>query len=228
MIRLAVAAIILILMTGSLALAQVSMSNIQVFAGYSLMHADTGGLTGSTLDSALREPSGTLGVASNFNGWNAEAQYNLKPWLGIVADLAGHYGAPITGSRLIAGLPSMNEYSFLFGPSFSFRTATRVRPFVHALFGWDQASLSASTISGLSSAVTSAATTYSDFAMALGGGLDYKLSPHVVVRVGQLDYLYTDYNLNSLYGSALGVGLFQGLATHENNLRFSTGIVLKL
>ena len=34
-------------------------------------------------------------------------------------------------------------------------------------------------------------------------------------------------DLNSFYGTAYGPGRFQGLATHENNLRFSTGIVLR-
>jgi opacity protein-like surface antigen len=228
MTRFAGATIALIVLICSFTFAQEATPKVEVFGGYSLLHADTGGLTGATLDSTLRAPAGTFGVASNFNGWNAEAQYNLKRRLGIVADISGHYGTPITASSSgVSGLPNINEYSFLAGPVFSFKTRARMTPFVHALFGWDRRSLNASILSGLSSAVSSSATTYSDFAMALGGGLDYKLSRHFAVRVGQLDYLYTGRDLNSFYGSAFGLGLFQGLATHENNLRFSTGIVLR-
>ena len=223
MTRFAVATIILIAMVCSFTGAQDSTPKVQVFGGYSLVHAGMGGLTGPAVDSALGAPSGTFGAASNFNGWNAEAQYNALPWLGIVADFSGRYGTPITASSAsgVSGLPKLSAYSFLFGPVLSYKTKARMTPFVHALFGWDRSRLSASTLSGWPS------STYTDFAMAFGGGLDYKLSRHFAVRVGQLDYLYTGHDLNSVYGSAFGPGRFQGLASHENNLRFSTGIVLR-
>jgi opacity protein-like surface antigen len=229
MTRFAVAMIILIAMICSFAVAQDLTPKVQVFGGYSLVHAGTGGLTGPAVDSALGVPSGTFGVASNFNGWNAEAQYDVTRWVGIVADFGGRYGTPITASSAsgVSGLPNLSAYSFLFGPVLSYKTKARMTPFVHALFGWDRASLSASALSGVPFSSSSAATTYTDFAMALGGGLDYKLSRHLAVRVGQLDYLYTGHDLNSLYGSAFGPGRFQGLASQENNLRFSAGIVLR-
>jgi opacity protein-like surface antigen len=227
MIRFAVATIILLAMIGSFVSAQDATPKVQVFGGYSFMHASTGGLTGSTLDLELHQNPGTLGVGSNFNGWNAEAQFNFDRWFGIVADFGGQYGTPITASGTVSGLPSMSRYSFMAGPVISYRAKAKITPFVHALFGYDRASLSASTITGTSSPVTSFASTYTDFAIALGGGLDYKLSRHFALRVGQLDYFHTSLDLNSLYGSAYGPGRFQGLATHENNLRFSTGIVLR-
>ena len=227
MIRFAVATIILLAMIGSFVSAQDATPKVQVFGGYSFMHASTGRLTGSTLDLELHQYPGTLGVGSNFNGWNAEAQFNFDRWFGIVADFGGQYGTPITASGTVSGLPSMSRYSFLAGPVISYRAKAKITPFVHALFGYDRASLSASTITGTSSPVTSFASTYTDFAIALGGGLDYKLSRHFDLRVGQLDYFRTSLDLNSLYGSAYGPGRFQGLATHENNLRFSTGIVLR-
>jgi opacity protein-like surface antigen len=228
MTRLSAAMIILIVLTGSLAFAQDSTPKVEVFGGYSYMHTGTGGLTGSTLDLELRQTPGTLGTGSNFNGWNAEAQYNFDRWIGIVADFGGQYGTPFTASsKGVSGLPTMSQYSFLAGPVISYRTKARVTPYVHALFGWDRASLSASAITGTTSPVTSFASTYTDFAIVLGGGVDYKLSRHFALRVGQLDYFHTSLDLNSLYGSAFGPGRFQGLATHENNLRFSTGIVLR-
>jgi opacity protein-like surface antigen len=179
---------------------------------------DTGGLTGPVADSALGAPSGTFGVSSNFNGWNAEVQYGLKPRLGIVADVDGHYGTPITASGAgVSGVPRISAYSFLFGPAFSYGTKTKMTPFAHALFGLNRASLSAGTISGLppTSPAASAAAVDTAFGMALGGGLDYKLSRRAAFRIGQLDYLYTAHDLNSFYGDSFGPGRFQGLATHR-------------
>ncbi len=198
MIRFAVATIILLAMIGSFVSAQDATPKVQVFGGYSFMHASTGGLTGSTLDLELHQYPGTLGVGSNFNGWNAEAQFNFDRWFGIVADFGGQYGTPITASGTVSGLPSMSRYSFLAGPVISYRAKAKITPFVHALFGYDRASLSASTITGTSSPVTSFASTYTDFAIALGGGVDYKLSRHFALRVGQLDYFHTSLDLNSL------------------------------
>jgi opacity protein-like surface antigen len=227
MIRVASAIAAVIFLISSFAFAQDSTPRVEVFGGYSLMHADTGKLNGNTLDIDLGQFPNTFGVKSNFNGWNAEAQYNFGPWVGIVADFGGRYGTPITSasSNRISGLPTETSYSFLAGPVISYRARKKITPYVHALFGWDRTSLSASTLTGTSPLVSSTATTYTDFTMALGGGVDYKLSRRFAVRLGQVDWFHTSLNLNSFYGSAFGAGLFQGLATHERNFRFSTGIV---
>lgn len=230
MIRFASASISLILLIGSFAFAQgttAEVPKVEVFGGYSLLHADTGKLNGNTVDLDLNQFPNTFGVKTNFNGWNAEAQYNFSSLVGIVADFGGFYGTPITstGSNVIKGLPTESSYSFLVGPVISYRAKKKITPYLHALFGWDRSSLSGGTLIGTSPLISSASTTYTDFAIALGGGIDYKLSQHFAVRVGQLDWFHTSLNLNSFYGSAFGPGLFQGLATNQRNLRFSTGIV---
>src|ERR1700675_1438686 len=98
MARFAVTTIVLIITLCSFADAQDSTPKLQVFGGYSLVHAGKGGLTGPAADSALGAPSGTFGVKSNFNGWNVEAQYNVTRWLGVVGDFGGRYGTPIVAS----------------------------------------------------------------------------------------------------------------------------------
>lgn len=228
MIRLAAATIVMAALVGSFALAQDSTPRVQVFGGYSLMHADIARPTGQAWDLSLQEPSGTFAPTSNFKGWSAEAQYNADRWVGVAADFGGQWGGPITASSGsgISGLPNANTYSFLAGPVLSYRNKSRMTPFVHALFGWDRASLSASTISGLSSPVSSPAKTYTDFAIALGGGLDFKISRHFALRAGQLDYFHTSLNFNKFYGSAFDSERFEGFATHQDNLRFSTGVVV--
>lgn len=243
MIRLAGAIFAVIVLVGSFAFAQNpatqtapiqspaaqdSVPKVQVFAGYSLLHADTGGVNGTVLDLDLRQPNNTFGVKTNFNGWNAQVQYNFTRSLGLVADVAGYYGSPITPyrSNSATGLPSQSSYSLMVGPVYTYRANKRVTPFVHALFGFSRTSLSESTITGVANPVSSIATTYNDFAMALGGGVDYKVTRKLAIRLGQVDWYHTSLNLNKYYGSAYGVGLFQGLSTNQRNIRFSAGVVL--
>jgi opacity protein-like surface antigen len=207
---------------------QDSVPKVQVFAGYSLLHADTGGVNGSVLDFDLRQPANTFGTRTNFNGWNAQAQYNFSGMFGVVADVAGYNGSPIISAGLdsISGIPSGSSYSLMVGPVLTYRRYKRITPYVHALAGYNRQSLSGSTITGIPNTVTSFATTYNDVAVALGGGVDYKLSRRFAIRLAQLDWYHTSLNLNKFYGSSFGVGTFQGLSTNERNLRFSSGIVV--
>jgi opacity protein-like surface antigen len=229
MTRLTVATVTLIVLISAFAVAQDSIPKVQVFAGYSLVHADYGNLNGTIVDQDLHEPGNTFGLTSNYNGWSAEAQYNATRWIGIVGDIGGRYGTPFTtpGDPSARGLPAFDAYSFLAGPAISYRTNSRITPFAHALFGFERASLNSSTITGVSSTVNVSATNYEDFTMALGAGVDYKLSPRFSVRPAQLDWYHTSLDLNKFYGSAYNeIGMFKGLTTHESNLRFSAGVVV--
>jgi opacity protein-like surface antigen len=229
MIRLAVATIVLTVLISSLAFAQDATPKVQVFGGYSMVHAGNGSFSGATLDFDLREQNSPFGIASFFPGWNAEGQYNIKRWFGIVVDAGGRYGQPITekGGDQLSGLPSLTGYTLMVGPAFSFKNKTKFTPFVHALFGYDRVSLSSSTITGVSSPVTSVATTYTDAAVALGGGVDYNVSRRFALRLAQLDDLHTTHDFNKFYGSAFPSGIFEGLPTKENNFRMSAGIIVK-
>lgn len=228
MIRLFRATITLAFLTTSFVLAQDAMPKVQVFGGYSLLHADSGGLNGSTLDFDLRQFPNTFDVRSNFNGWNAEAQYNFSSWIGVAADFSGFYGSPLTvrSPSPVAGLPNGNSYSILVGPVISYRAQKKMTPFAHALFGWNRTSLSASTFTGTSFPVASVSTHYDDFTLALGGGVDYKVFRRFAVRLAQLDWYHTSVNLNSFYGNAFNTTVFQGLATRQRNLRVSAGFVI--
>ena len=228
MMRFAAATFFLIAITGCFAFAQDSVPKVQVFGGYSWLHTGMGGLTGPTLGQDLHQNPTTFGVGSNSNGWSGEAQYNFDRLVGIVVDIGGQYGTPITGTASgVKGLPTQSQYLFMAGPVVSYRTKGKMTPFVHALFGWDRVSLGASVITGGPSAVTSAGSSYTAFAIAGGGGVDYKVSRRLSLRLLQADYLRTTLDLNSLYGSAFGPGTFHGLPTKENDIRLSTGIVLK-
>jgi S1-C subfamily serine protease len=54
--------------------------------------------------------------------------------------------------------------------------------------------------------------------MAFGGGIDVKLIDHILLRADQADYLFTKHDFS---------GRVKGIATHQNNLRASVGIVFQ-
>jgi opacity protein-like surface antigen len=225
MTRLAVAALALIILLSSSAFAQNSTPKVEIFGGYSLLRADAGGLTGSALDSALGQPSGTFRVPTNFNGWNAEVQINLRGRLGVVADFAKHSGQALTSPNInLSQLPNSNDYSLLFGPVFSYDVG-RITLFVHGLAGFDRSHLGAGSVPGLFG--RSAAVTDRALAWAVGGGLDFKVSPHLSLRPAQADFFYTGHDLTAIYAASYRPGLLPNLASHENNVRFAAGIVIK-
>lgn len=229
MIRLLVATIALIALMSACALAQDSAPKVQVFGGYSFVYVDNGGLSPNTLYAALHYPNNPFAIGSNFNGWNAEAQYNFTRVIGIVADVSGRYGTPILSSRFatLTGLPKSTAYSFLVGPVLSFRSKSKLTPFVHVLFGFDRTSLNATTISGLPSPLSTTATTDTDATVAFGGGLDYRLFRRFALRLVQVDDLRTYHNLDKLYDGAFNTGVFYNLGLHQNNARISTGLSLR-
>jgi peptidoglycan-associated lipoprotein len=167
--------ILAILLIGALPLlAQSDFPRAQVFGGYSYVRADT---------------HDVLSGPQNLNGWNAQGSVNFNKWLGITADFGGYYGSP--------GQVTIHDYSFLFGPTLTYRTE-HVAPFFHALFGGNHINASILGFPGSDTA----------FAMAFGGGLDLPVGEHFGVRLAQVDWLRT-----------------QHFSSGQNNIRFSTGIM---
>ena len=149
-----------------------------VFLGYSYLN----------VDAASR---------SSLNGWNGSLEGKLLPFVGIVADLSGHYGTEDFGS-CGAGCTikaTAHQHNFLFGPRVSV-TVGKITPFAHYLVGASRISLNANLGSDTS------------FSHAVGGGVDFKPVPIIGWRV-QGDFLQTRF--------------FSGT---QNNFRLSTGIVL--
>jgi opacity protein-like surface antigen len=134
---------------------------------------------------------------SNLNGWEASLEGKFLPFIGIVADLSGHYGTNDFPSSTTIFHVDGREYNFLFGPRVSVSVG-RIRPFAHALFGAGHVSVEGQGYSASDTA----------FSTALGGGLDFHLFPALAWRF-QGDYLQTRFFGNK-----------------QDNGRFSTGIVL--
>ncbi len=149
---------------------------------------------------------------ANLNGWEGSVEGKVFPHIGIVADVSGHYGSqdfpicpvvPVGGGGCASTSASTHELDVMFGPRVSFSVG-RWRPFAQGLFG----------VAHLSSNGFGSDTS---FAMALGGGLDYRIVKPVAWRF-QLDYMRTQL-------TPADNGLAPSPA--QNNFRFSTGIVLR-
>ena len=176
------------------AAAQIPTSG-NVFVGYSYLSSD--------LNSKLTTKDVSFGNRASLNGWNGSLEGKVLPFVGIVADLSGHYGsenlpAPCGGlGSGCAGNQKAKMYSVIFGPRLSVPIG-KFTPFAEALFG-------ASHISGSASGFSNSNTS---FAEAFGGGLDYRIIHGLGFRF-EGDFLQTRFFSNT-----------------QNNVRISTGLVL--
>jgi opacity protein-like surface antigen len=192
----------------------------EVFGGYSYLHIDTQGITTSSLNTQCTGVIGgtcpiTFEIHPGFNGWNISPQVNLNQWFGVKAQIAGEYGNLLTVKFnnpppiAIFSLPGQHIYDFLVGPVISHRT-DKYTVFGHGLLGAQHIGLSGNVaVAGIAAFTTASET---DFAFALGGGVDVKVSKHFAVRAGQFDYEF----VNSSGGG------------HQNDFRFSAGVVFQL
>ena len=135
----------------------------------------------------------TSNDTSNLNGWEATLEGKFAPWIGLVADVDGHYGS----HNYLGTNADIAAHNVLFVPRVSVRVQ-RFRPFAEFLVGVGHISRS----NGISDSDTS-------FVDAVGGGLDYKIFGPLTLR-GQLDWINTRF-----YGQGQnGVRLSTGIALH--------------
>ena len=174
---------------------------VEIFTGYSVNHVSFPFSTKFDLGN----------VHGNLQGWNFSAAVTTHKWLALAADFGGYYGTA-TGFEAFKppncvlcttnfGGTLRSVHTFVAGPQI-FHRQGGVTIFAHSLFG------GASTKLELTDGVSPITPqTDTSFAMVLGGGADFKISPHVALRA-QPGYLMT---------SVVG--------TRQNNLRFSAGLV---
>ncbi|MGH9836808.1 MAG: hypothetical protein ACRD9Y_27595, partial [Blastocatellia bacterium] len=139
----------------------------------------------------------------SLNGWGAGFQGNFNGYFGLVAEFGGNYGSsdvlvapPGTGTINV----NTSIYTYLLGPRASYRTK-QYTAFGHFLLG------------GARLKVQSATNT--QFAMAIGGGVDVNLTERFAIRAGQFDYLPINSDLPLNGGSWL------------HNFRYQAGVVVK-
>jgi len=166
--------------------------DIEAFAGYSYLRT-----TGAYVQHA------------SLNGWNVELSANVRSW-GVVADFSGHYGGNV--NYFIPIGEDGRGLTFLFGPQYSFRKVPRVTPFVHALFGGVQAEQLAVVPAAGGACPAPGCSSFprfneTDFAMAFGGGIDFKVRDHVWIRAIQVDYVRQNFSSATMNSPRISAGI---------------------
>jgi opacity protein-like surface antigen len=132
---------------------------------------------------------------NNCQGGAGSVAGNLNNWFGVVGEFGG---CKVTGQP--AGV-SAHALNYLFGPRVTYRSYGSLAPFAHILLGGQRDTVS---VRGFGS------TSTNSFAMAIGGGADYRLTEHFAIRLIQVEYLYTHFS-----------------GTRQNNARIEAGIVYR-
>jgi len=164
----------------------------EVFGGFSHLSVDT-----HNLPPMIGE--GYSNPAIGLNGWEGAFTHFFNKNVGVTADFSGFYGSP-----QFLGVSNLDSklHTFMAGPTVAIARDKTISGFGHALFG-------GSTLSLGSGEYTDRA-----FSLAIGGGLDAKVNKKFSVRIVQIDYLHSNYNV-------------AGYASTQNNLRFATGLIYK-
>lgn len=160
--------------------AQESYPVVEIFGGYSYLSAEVLG---------DREGLGTPGFIASIAG-------NPHPNFGIVGEISGHYGnVTIPGIRPDPQFDA-DVFTFLVGPRFTGRRGN-LNYFGHVLIGGARSKIET-------------VDSETDFALAIGGGLDINASKEIAVRLFQVDYLP-----------------IRASGDTSNNFRFSIGFVYR-
>jgi hypothetical protein len=152
------------------------------------------------------------------NGGLGTFAWNFTNHIAAEFEFGGYHNGNIHNVRF-----DTTEMTYLFGPRVSLGRSKRVIPYVHTLFGGIHLTTSipvtlAPTPLATTGTTTRLAGTQDGFAMALGGGLDLRLSHHVTLRPIQLDYLMTRL-------ADFGQSGQPSQTRNQHNLRYAAGIL---
>ena len=164
-----------LLLFSSLPLLAQEYSKMEVFGGYQYLRVGNANIEGYVTD-------------LNANGWDATLIYNITHFIGVAADFSGAYS-----TKTISGLGTghAHEYSYTFGPVFTFNRKGNLQPFLHALEGGGQVGASGCAEGG---GGCISVPSQSGFLMAAGGGIDMKFKKSLSIRLVQADWVYTDFS----------------------------------
>jgi opacity protein-like surface antigen len=148
------------------------------------------------------------GSGANLNGWETTAAVPLHHNFSAVADVTGAYGtATLISSLNINGTNAtisdrQHLFTYLFGPQIS--SHKRLAPFAQILLGVAHQSQTTTADPFELQSNPAPATT---FALAVGGGLDVKLTKHLTLRPIQVRVLITRFNSDTQFQPTISAGL---------------------
>jgi len=185
---------------------------IEIFAGYSVVGENQKPITVN----GLILPHGYAAEA----GVETSLIRNFNRYLGLKADFSAHFNDETGPGNVIICNPACSTatqtiqfrsrvYNFLAGPELKARNHTRFTPFVYALGGLAHTHARFETPGPTFNLLLKKST--NDFAMALGGGLDFRATKRTGIRASM------DYNPIFMGDSSGGT---------RNLVRLSLGVLL--
>jgi opacity protein-like surface antigen len=182
MFKAALLGVVLFLSAG---LANAQLPGGNVFLGFSYENTNS-----STLDLDLSR--------ANLHGWEASFEGKLLPWIGLVADVAGHYGSQSFVEPTPNGPQNINvtghQQEYLFGPRLSVPVGKFI-PFGEVMVG----------VAHIHTGGTLPGPSNTSFATAVGGGLDYRIFHPLALRL-EGDYVRTTFFSDTQHNLRLSVG----------------------
>jgi outer membrane protein OmpA-like peptidoglycan-associated protein len=168
----------------------------EVFGGYSFLYPNT--------DLHAMVPGGLLPVSSplesNPRGLGGSITYDFRRWLGVTLDGSTHWGSG--ESSLGKQVDDAGFTNLSLGPKVTFRRP-HFAPFVEALVGDHRLA-------------PDAFHSINKLGFMIGGGLDFKVSKHVALRLPRVDYAMSSYR----YGPSATTG-----KTDLRGVRAQAGLV---
>jgi outer membrane protein OmpA-like peptidoglycan-associated protein len=168
----------------------------ELYGGYSFVYPDA--------DVHALLPGGLLPVSSplesNPQGVGGSITYDFNRWFGLTLDGSTHWGSGENGLEKQIDDAAFSNISF--GPKVTFRRA-HVSPFLEALAGDHRLT-------------PDALHDINKLGFMFGGGLDFKVSKHIALRVPRVDYVMSSYR----YGPSATTG-----STDIRGVRLQAGLV---
>jgi outer membrane immunogenic protein len=133
----------------------------------------------------------------SLNGGHGTFVYHLNPAWALVSDVSGAYANNVSGTT-----QNITTYDYFFGPRYSLHPLGRFTPYGEVLIGGAKELSNYAYVQNVNA-----------FGLSAGGGLNTPLGHHLGWNVVEADWIYTH--------------LPNGVNTHQNLLRISTGITFR-
>lgn len=213
---LTLSTLVLICTTGAFAQSN-DYTKWEFFGGYSALHFDN--LAGDTNNAVVDD---ILGDRQTLRGFELAVTRNFHKYVGAKFDYSLHLREDEFNRPAASGTVDSTIQNFLGGIQVKNNTedGPRFKPFGHALFGVAHQKLDVDSpqLPALFG-VNDFHVNETSFAMAFGGGVDFRLNHRIDVRAGQVDW-----NIINRGDQQTGIGVIRG--TRQDNLRLSIGIVI--
>jgi hypothetical protein len=161
-----------------------------------------------------------LAPITSFNvfGGGGEFDVNFGNYFGVKADFMGYTQGSGLKNQLdnklgYTGSANGNVFTYMFGPQIKKHTG-KVQPFGEVLVGAAHTNAYAN-IANAEGETASGSGNNNGFALAAGGGIDFKVNQVISFRPVQVDYLLTRFSANHV----------ANYTANQNNFRYFAGIV---